>query len=107
MYRIVQEGLQNCVKYSHANLINLNFDTSESELVISLEDDGVGFDTRKAKKGIGHKNITSRMQKIGGNWEVQSEPGKGTKLKIKVPYVRSSHKQPLKEDHVLEQETLD
>ena len=107
LYRIVQEGLQNCVKYSHANLIKLNFGANESELTIRLEDDGVGFDTKKAKKGIGHKNINSRLQKIGGSWQLESAPGKGTKITIKVPYVRSSQHKAPEEDHVLEKETLE
>ena len=107
LYRIVQEGLQNCVKYSHAKLIKLNFGANDSELTISLEDDGVGFNTRKAKKGIGHKNINSRLEKIGGSWDIQSAPGKGTKLNIRVPYLRSSQLKPLEEDHVLEKETLE
>lgn len=107
LYRIVQEGLQNCVKYSYANLIKLNFEASESELKISLEDNGVGFDTKKAKKGIGHKNITSRLKKIGGNWKVESTPGMGTKLNINVPYVRSSRQKNIEKDQILEKETFD
>ncbi len=107
LYRIVQEGLQNCVKYSEANLIKLNFDANESELLISLIDDGVGFDSKKVKKGIGHKNINSRLGKIGGRWEIESAPGKGTKMKINVPYVRNSRTPVLKQEQVLEKETLD
>ncbi len=107
LYRIVQEGLQNCVKYSDANLIKLNFGTAKSELQITLEDDGVGFDAKKVKKGIGHKNISSRINKIGGQWQVESTPGKGTKIRITVPYVRSLGQRSSEEEHVLEKETLD
>ena len=107
LYRVVQEGLQNCVKYSQAKLIKLNFGASDSELKITLEDDGVGFDSRKVKRGIGHKNINSRMSKIGGRWKVISAPGEGTKLKINVPYRWTSSQHQEKEDRVLERETLD
>ena len=107
LYRVVQEGLQNCVKYSKAKVIKLNFGADDSELRITLEDDGVGFDSRKVKKGIGHKNINSRMGKIGGSWEVISAPGKGTKLNINVPYRWIKKEQQLEEDPVLEKETLD
>lgn len=107
LYRVVQEGLQNCVKYSQASLIKLNFDADESELKITLEDDGVGFDSKKVKKGIGHKNITSRMSKIGGSWKVTSAPGKGTKININVPYRWTVKERLPDEDHVLEKETLE
>ena len=107
LYRVVQEGLQNCVKYSKAKLIKLNFGADDSELSITLEDDGVGFDSRKVKKGIGHKNINSRMEKIGGSWEVISAPGKGTKLNINVPYRWIKKEQHVDKDPVLEKETLD
>ena len=107
LYRVVQEGLQNCVKYSKAKLIKLNFGADDSELRITLEDDGVGFDSRKVKKGIGHKNINSRMGKIGGSWEVISAPGEGTKLNINVPYRWIKKEKRVEEDPVLEKETLD
>ena len=105
LYRIIQEGLQNCVKYSQANLIKLNFGVDGSELIISLEDDGVGFDSKRVKKGIGHKNINSRLGKIGGRWELKSAPGQGTKMKMNVPYVRSSQAAVVTQEQVLEKET--
>jgi signal transduction histidine kinase len=107
LYRIIQEGLQNCVKYSHANTIKLNLDTTESAIEVSLADDGVGFDVRKAKKGIGHKNISSRLSKIGGQWNLESSPGAGTKILIELPIVRSSHQQINEEDELVEKETLE
>ena len=107
LYRIVQEGLQNCVKYSRANLIKLNFDADDSLITIILEDDGVGFDNKKVKKGIGHRNISSRMKKIDGQWDLKSRPGEGTRIEIKVPYVRSSQQRPMEEDKLLEKETFD
>ena len=107
LYRIVQEGLQNCVKYSQASLIKLNFGADDSELQITLEDDGVGFDSKKVKKGIGHKNITSRMNKIGGRWEVLSSPGEGTKININVPYRWTTKDRSTDEERVLEKETLE
>jgi signal transduction histidine kinase len=88
LYRIVQECLMNCVKHAEAEKVTLDFDTDGEELIISLADDGRGFDSKKGKKGIGHKNIKSRVEKLNGSWAVESSPGKGTKVNIRVPYRR-------------------
>ncbi|MGB5236617.1 MAG: sensor histidine kinase [Flavobacteriaceae bacterium] len=107
LYRIIQEGLQNCVKYSEASLIKLNFDSDRSYITVGLEDNGVGFESKKVKKGIGHKNINSRVSKMKGTWELESSPGQGTKIVIKVPVVRSAHHTVSNEDQVMEEETIE
>ncbi|MEN8797635.1 MAG: sensor histidine kinase [Flavobacteriaceae bacterium] len=107
LYRIIQEGLQNCVKYSDASLINLNFDADETNIIVLLEDNGVGFDAKKVKKGIGHKNINSRVSKINGSWELESNPGQGTKIVIKVPVVRSAHHTSKQEDQMMKEEIIE
>ncbi len=106
LYRIIQEGLQNCVKYSDASLIKLNFEGDESNILVRLEDNGVGFDSKKVKKGIGHKNINSRISKINGSWELESSPGQGTKIMIRIPIVRSGHHAEHKEDQMMEEEII-
>jgi signal transduction histidine kinase len=58
-------------------------------LKVSLKDDGRGFDGKKEKKGIGHKNITSRVNKLNGEWKIESTPGKGTVLTVQVPFMLS------------------
>jgi signal transduction histidine kinase len=107
LYRIIQEGLQNCVKYSEASLINLNFDADQTNIIVRLEDNGVGFDSKKVKKGIGHKNINSRVSKINGSWELESRPGEGTRIVITVPVVRSAHHTSTKEDQMLEEKIIE
>ncbi len=107
IYRIIQEGLQNCVKYSDASLIKLNFDADESIITICLEDNGVGFDAKKVKKGIGHKNINSRVSKINGEWALKSNPGEGTSITIKLPVVRSTHHKISNEDRLLKEEIIE
>jgi signal transduction histidine kinase len=86
VYRIVQECLMNCIKHAQANNISLAFDGSGNELLITLTDDGKGFDTSKGKKGIGHKNISSRVMKVNGSWAINSTIGKGTQIIIRIPY---------------------
>lgn len=86
LYRIIQESLQNCIKHAFATKVDLHMDSSNSLLIVTLKDNGRGFDDKKGKKGIGHKNITSRVNKINGDWDLESKPGKGTLVTIKIPY---------------------
>lgn len=85
LYRIVQEILQNCVKHALAQNISLRFAFFNEMLDFSISDDGKGFDVSKAKRGIGMKNIASRLDKIGGTWNIDSKIGQGTKISIEVP----------------------
>ncbi len=85
LYRIMQESLQNCVKHAAATMVYISFDTNENKMVISIQDNGRGFDTSKGKPGIGHKNIKSRMEKINGKWYLRSAPGIGTTVLLEIP----------------------
>ncbi|MDT0607303.1 tetratricopeptide repeat-containing sensor histidine kinase [Croceitalea rosinachiae] len=88
IYRIVQECLQNCIKHSKCKNIQVNFKSSEKMLNLTVADDGIGFDSTKEKKGIGLKNIISRVKKIDGSLKVNSIPNKGTKINIEFPVER-------------------
>ncbi|QWX85504.1 hypothetical protein H0I23_07660 [Cellulophaga sp. HaHaR_3_176] len=85
LYRILQECIQNCIKHANASRININFDTLEKDIIVIISDDGIGFDVKKKKKGIGVKNITSRLSKINGDWQINSNLGNGTKITLKIP----------------------
>jgi len=86
LYRILQECLQNIVKHAEATKVELDFEYGEGMLKIHINDNGQGFDVRKAKKGIGQKNIKSRVQKLNGTWNVESAPGQGTAISVLLPY---------------------
>ncbi|WP_158978154.1 tetratricopeptide repeat protein [Cellulophaga sp. L1A9] len=86
LYRIVQESIQNCIKHAEASTIFVNFDIENDYLIAIIEDNGQGFDTKKSKKGIGFRNISSRLKKLNGSLIVDSVIGKGTKLIIKIPF---------------------
>ncbi len=85
VYRIIQEALQNIIKHAKAKNVTLAFHNENEKLEIQIVDDGIGFDTKKSKKGIGIKNINSRIAKLQGNVSLVSEPNKGTHLQIKIP----------------------
>ncbi|CAL2094229.1 tetratricopeptide repeat protein [Tenacibaculum sp. 190524A05c] len=87
VYRIIQEALQNIIKHANAKSVTLDFALQHQELLITISDDGVGFDTKKGKKGIGIKNIKTRVEKLSGSVDFSSEINQGTKLYIKIPYI--------------------
>ncbi len=89
VYRIVQESLQNIVKYAKAKNVILDFSFEKGKLELHIQDDGVGFDIKKAKKGIGIKNMKSRVQKLHGTMQISSEVKKVTSIAIKIPVIEA------------------
>ena len=91
LYRIIQESLQNIVKHAKATHVEVAFQDLDNMLKISVEDNGQGFEVKKAKKGIGQKNIKSRVSKLKGTWNVESSLGKGTRITVILPYSIEQH----------------
>tara|TARA_R110002020_G_scaffold21009_1_gene71103 strand:- start:70210 stop:72273 length:2064 start_codon:yes stop_codon:yes gene_type:complete len=89
MYRVIQESLQNCLKHAGAKNVSLILESDENNIRILIKDDGKGFDAKKGRKGIGLKNIRSRVRKMNGKWEIKSKMGQGTDVTIEVPYTDS------------------
>lgn len=84
-FRILQESMQNIFKHAHANHIKINFDYVDSTINLTILDDGIGFKANKVKKGIGLKNITSRVSQMNGEVQFLSNEGSGTTVSVKVP----------------------
>ena len=82
LYRIIQEALQNIMKHAKADEISVQFAQLVNGVRLTIEDDGVGMNTSKVKRGIGLKNIKSRVKQIEGNLRIQSEEGKGTQITV-------------------------
>jgi signal transduction histidine kinase len=91
LYRIIQESIQNSVKHAGCKNIYMNFYADEAILTIHIEDDGKGFVQKKEKKGIGMRNIASRMIKVNGTWDIKSAVGKGTKVTLKLPLISNDN----------------
>lgn len=85
LYRIIQEALQNCNKYAKASTIEVEFKSEINHLILSISDDGVGFNTKRTKNGIGLHNIQYRAAECKGTVTIKSAKGEGTILIIKVP----------------------
>lgn len=88
VFRIVQELLNNIVKHAEAQQVNITMQYNSNSLSLTVQDDGKGFDTEKAKtahSGLGLANMHNRMGMVGGNFTINSTPGSGTTAVIQLP----------------------
>jgi signal transduction histidine kinase len=87
VFRVVQEALQNALKYSRALQVSVHMAGGASELTLTIIDDGQGFDVATAwGKGLGLISMAERLEAIGGTLEIRSQPGAGTRLELRAPF---------------------
>ena len=93
LYRIIQEMLNNTLKHSQADTIQLQFSKPGPMLTISYSDDGKGFEIEKMmdSSSLGLKSIQSRVDFLGGTLSVESSPGTGTAYLINLPFKSSQN----------------
>jgi signal transduction histidine kinase len=86
IFRIIQEFVQNSLKYSAAKNIIIKFIVQNNKLELNLSDDGIGFDLNQVrdKNGIGLKNIQSRVEQLNGSIQMNSKKDMGTHFIIKL-----------------------
>lgn len=84
IYRIIQEALSNCRKYSKASQINISFKKDDENIFFSIADNGIGFNTEAKKNGIGLKNMKFRIENSGGKFKLNSS-NKGTIINCSLP----------------------
>ncbi|HOX83223.1 MAG TPA: sensor histidine kinase [Chryseolinea sp.] len=84
VYRIIQEVINNMIKHSRADRIEVNVLAKGNTLHLSISDNGVGFEKEMItkSKGLGWKSVFSRIAMLKGNIEVDTQPGKGTNINI-------------------------
>jgi PAS domain S-box-containing protein len=86
LYRLVQEGMNNAAKHAKATSVWINLEYVDGEVNISFEDDGQGFDlTQRISYGIGLEGLRERFLMLNGNFDIESAPGKGTRLYGSLP----------------------
>ena len=85
LFRVIQELSSNTFKYAKAEKVDIKIDYIDKGISLLYEDDGVGFELKTVKKGIGLKSILSRVEFYGGNVKIQTKPGKGIKVIINLP----------------------
>ena len=85
IYRVIQELLNNAFKYADANKIQVELKIEDDHFKMMYQDDGKGFDTKRIKKGVGLDSMRSRIRFHKGDIAIQTAPGKGVKIQIKIP----------------------
>jgi two-component system NarL family sensor kinase len=84
LYRVAQESLTNIEKHSNAHKVSVILQQMGNMLQLIIRDDGVGFDVNATlrRRGIGLRNMRERVEFIGGDFELESEPGFGTEITV-------------------------
>ena len=87
IWHILQESFSNIEKYAHAKIVSVSLAVAEGDICLTIADDGDGFDLETAElgRGYGLPNIKDRAERLGGVLYIESSPGAGAKLEIKIP----------------------
>ena len=88
-FRIVQEQLNNILKHASATEVKISLSQNKKIILLSITDNGVGFDVMKKRKGIGVANIKTRAEAYNGRAEFVSQPGLGCVLTVTFPIVNA------------------
>ena len=84
LIRILQEAVSNILKHSAATEINFTMTKTKDIILLLIKDNGKGFNIENSNKGLGLMSMKERADILGGTVEIESKPGKGTCLKIKI-----------------------
>jgi signal transduction histidine kinase len=90
-FRVAQEALTNVIRHAHAHLVEVELSIDNDELQLALIDDGRGFDVPAARKraveggSLGLLSMEERVALAGGKFEIDSAPGRGTRIRARLP----------------------
>lgn len=87
LFHIIREALANVAKHARAGSVLIRLFQAEDRLVLSIQDDGIGFDPEEARKGQGQglRNMADRARLLRGRFKVESAFGKGTSIVVEIP----------------------
>jgi two-component system, NarL family, sensor histidine kinase UhpB len=85
IYRVAQEALTNAARHSGAEHIEVSLGRVDSTVVLEVSDDGTGFAFADEAKGLGLSGMRERALLVDGSLEIDSRPGRGTKVRLEVP----------------------
>jgi PAS domain S-box-containing protein len=91
-YRFSQEALTNALKHSRSNNFRLSIIKSYPKIIFRAEDDGIGFDTQiigKDQRSLGLLGMRERTSLLGGTFQLRSQAGEGTRIRIEIPFTES------------------
>ena len=84
IYRVVQEALNNCARHAQATTVQVSVRGEDGQILLNVKDDGSGFDPQRVR-GLGLLGMEERVRHLGGTFEIDSQPGRGTLLHIALP----------------------
>jgi signal transduction histidine kinase len=85
LVRVLREALVNVRRHSGAQSVEVRLRAEGGALVAEVNDDGRGFDAASARAGVGLSAMSERVEGLGGSFEVESQPGEGTNVRVTVP----------------------
>jgi nitrate/nitrite-specific signal transduction histidine kinase len=91
LYLIAQEALNNVLRHSQAQHVTLTLVRNDGNILFMIKDDGVGFDLQSVRSGLGLDNISQHARQVGGEMTLQTQPGQGTQLTIRIPGGEDAH----------------
>ena len=92
LVRFVQEALSNVARHSQAGLVEVSLSSSAQELVLSIRDDGRGFELGlQTEAGFGLHTMRERIQQAGGRFSLESSPEQGTRVTARIPLDKEAH----------------
>jgi two-component system sensor histidine kinase UhpB len=90
LFRVAQEALANAVRHARARTIAVHLAATNGDVHLSIEDDGVGFGgVERARSGLGLRSMEERVRLVQGSLKLESQPGQGTRLLVRVPYAKT------------------
>jgi signal transduction histidine kinase len=90
LLRIAQEAVINAVRHAQPRNIEIHLTSEEGAVLLCVRDDGVGMHKLPAlyaQQGFGLSNMRERAESLGGRWHLESEPGAGTRVSVRIPRV--------------------
>ncbi|MEA2421234.1 MAG: two-component system, NarL family, sensor histidine kinase UhpB [Thermoleophilaceae bacterium] len=85
VYRIAQEALANVARHADASVVEIDLTAGEDGVELTVRDDGRGFETHRPATGLGLAGMAERARLVGGDLTIESQPGAGTELCLRVP----------------------
>ncbi len=84
LYRVAQEAMHNVGRHARATRVDMQLRCTEHRVILTIEDNGVGFDTGRTRKGLGISSMQDRLISNGGRLTVESHPGTGTTVRAEI-----------------------
>ncbi|HEY0042220.1 MAG TPA: PAS domain S-box protein [Flavisolibacter sp.] len=85
LFRIIQEQLNNITKYAAATKVEIRLENDATDVYLEINDNGVGFDPKRKRTGVGITNIHNRVESYNGKVKIESGLGKGCSLRLQIP----------------------